>query len=135
MVTWLTRSLLFVVAGAVLAYAVTVHNDHIDLQTTGVILLLVGVFDLLLNFGLALYMRQPPFYDAYASPYPSGRHYPSGRQHPPSRQHPPRGPRASDRVQDRTSDPRPNDRMGDTRAYNDDEFTTRPIRRDHPDWH
>ncbi len=60
MVTWLTRSLLFIVAGAVLAYAVTVHVQHIDLQTTGVILLLVGIFDLLLNAGLELYYRQAP---------------------------------------------------------------------------
>ena len=51
--------MLFIVAGAVLAYAVTVHNDTIDLQTTGVILLLVGVFDLLLNFGLSMYLRHP----------------------------------------------------------------------------
>ncbi len=60
MVTWLTRSLLFIVAGAVLAYAVTAQTEHIDLQTTGIILLLVGVFDLLLNAGLELYYRQAP---------------------------------------------------------------------------
>jgi hypothetical protein len=59
MVTWLTRSLSFIVAGAVLAYAVTVHTRVIDLQTTGVILLLVGIFDLLLNIGLLLYERRP----------------------------------------------------------------------------
>jgi len=58
MVTWLTRSLLFIVAGAVLAYAVTAQTEHIDLQTTGIILLLVGIFDLLLNAGLELYYRQ-----------------------------------------------------------------------------
>jgi hypothetical protein len=62
MVTWLTRSLLFIVAGAVLAYAVTAHVEHIDLQTTGIILLLVGIFDLLLNAGLELYYRQAPHY-------------------------------------------------------------------------
>jgi hypothetical protein len=60
MVTWLTRSLLFIVAGAVLAYAVTAQTEHIDLQTTGIILLLVGIFDLLLNAGLELYYRQAP---------------------------------------------------------------------------
>ena len=57
MATWLPRSLLFIIAGAVLAYAVTVHVDQIDLQTTGIILLLVGVFDLLLNIGLTVYLR------------------------------------------------------------------------------
>ena len=60
MVTWLTRSLLFIVAGAVLAYAVTARLRDIDLQTTGIILLLVGVFDLLLNAALELYYRQAP---------------------------------------------------------------------------
>ena len=59
MVTWLTRSLLFIVVGAVLAYAVTVRNNTVDIQTTGVILLLVGIFDLLLNFGLTMYLRRP----------------------------------------------------------------------------
>jgi hypothetical protein len=58
MVTWLPRSLVFIVSGAVLAYAVTARVDEIDLQTTGVILLLVGIFDLLLNIGLTLYLRQ-----------------------------------------------------------------------------
>ncbi|HEX7105787.1 MAG TPA: hypothetical protein VF218_07480 [Acidothermaceae bacterium] len=73
MVTWLTRSLLFIVAGAVLAYAVTAQTEHIDLQTTGVILLLVGVFDLLLNAGLELYYRSAPRYERRStttSPYP-----------------------------------------------------------------
>jgi len=55
MVTWLTRSLLFIVAGAILAFAITVHTHTIDLQRTGVILLLVGIFDLLLNVGVTMY--------------------------------------------------------------------------------
>jgi hypothetical protein len=67
MVTWLTRSLLFIVAGAVLAYAVTVQNKTIDVQTTGVILLLVGIFDLLLNFGMSMYERRPALMH---NPYP-----------------------------------------------------------------
>jgi hypothetical protein len=67
MVTWLTRSLLFIVVGAVLAYAVTVQNKTIDVQTTGVILLLVGVFDLLLNFGMSMYERRPA---VMHNPYP-----------------------------------------------------------------
>jgi len=58
----------FIVAGAVLAFAVTVHNDRIDVQTTGVILLLVGIFDLLLNFGLSMYERRPA---VMHNPYPS----------------------------------------------------------------
>ena len=70
MVTWLTRSLLFIVAGAVLAYAITVHVQHIDLQTTGVILLLVGVFDLVLNAGLELYYRQAPRSTTVTTAYP-----------------------------------------------------------------
>lgn len=64
MVTWLTRSLAFIVGGAVLAFAVTTktftyHKAGLDLQKVGVILLLVGVFDLLLNFGMSMYLNQP----------------------------------------------------------------------------
>jgi hypothetical protein len=64
MVTWLTRSLAFIIGGAVLAFAVTTktvtfHKATMDLQTVGVILLLVGVFDLLLNFGMSMYLNQP----------------------------------------------------------------------------
>ena len=70
MVTWLTRSLLFIVAGAVLAYAVTAQTQHIDLQTTGIILLLVGIFDLLLNAGLELYYRRAPRSTTTTSAYP-----------------------------------------------------------------
>ncbi len=74
MVTWLTRSLLFIVAGAVLAYAVTARTAHIDLQTTGIILLLVGVFDLLLSAGLELYYRQaPPSTTSTTTAYPQQR--------------------------------------------------------------
>lgn len=68
MVTWLTRSLLFIVVGAVLAYAVTAHVDPIDLQTTGLIILLVGIFDLLLNIALTLYYRQTPLPPSPAPP-------------------------------------------------------------------
>jgi hypothetical protein len=66
MVTWLTRSLIFIVGGAVLAFAVTTdtityhstkHGATMDVHTVGVILLLVGVFDLLLNFGVSMYLR------------------------------------------------------------------------------
>jgi hypothetical protein len=66
MVTWLTRSLLFIVGGAVLAFAVTTktityhstkHGATLDVHTVGAILLLVGVFDLLLNFGVSMYLR------------------------------------------------------------------------------
>jgi len=116
MVTWLTRSLLFIVAGAVLAYAVTWHNDHIDLQTTGVILLLVGVFDLLLNFGLTMYLRQPLHHDVTARADPSRRPYPS--QRPGLSQRP--GPPSAQRP---------------TPTSDDERYATRPIHRDHPDWH
>lgn len=66
MVTWLTRSLIFIVGGAVLAFAVTTstvtyhnpkHGATLDVHTVGAILLLVGVFDLLLNFGVSMYLR------------------------------------------------------------------------------
>jgi hypothetical protein len=66
MVTWLTRSLIFIVGGAVLAFAVTTrtityhstkHGATMDVRAVGVILLLVGVFDLLLNFGVSMYLR------------------------------------------------------------------------------
>jgi len=64
MVTWLTRSLAFIVGGAVLAFAITTktftfHKATVDINTVGVILLLVGVFDLLLNFGMSMYLNQP----------------------------------------------------------------------------
>jgi hypothetical protein len=66
MVTWLTRSLIFIVGGAVLAFAVTTstityhnpkHGATLDVHTVGAILLIVGVFDLLLNFGVSMYLR------------------------------------------------------------------------------
>jgi hypothetical protein len=76
MVTWLTRSLLFIIAGAILAFAVTAHHvtyhrSTLDVQTVGVVLLLVGAFDLLLNFGMLMYMRQPL---RPVDPYPAARH-------------------------------------------------------------
>lgn len=55
---WLTRSLLTMAVGAVLALAVTAHNDTIDIQTTGGILVWVGLLDLLVNAGLLLYRRR-----------------------------------------------------------------------------
>ncbi|HEY3925814.1 MAG TPA: hypothetical protein VGL75_14720 [Acidothermaceae bacterium] len=66
MVTWLTRSLIFIVGGAVLAFAVTTstityhnpkHGATLDVHTVGAILLLVGIFDLILNFCVSLYLR------------------------------------------------------------------------------
>ena len=113
MVTWLTRSLLFIVAGAVLAYAVTVHNKTIDLQTTGVILLLVGVFDLLLNFALEMYYRHPA----------SAHSYQRMEERRPASQQPAYQPRAYER-------PRAYPELDD-----DDRYATRPIRRDDPNWH
>jgi hypothetical protein len=75
MVTWLTRSLLFIIAGAILAFAVTAHHvtyhrSTLDVQTVGVVLLLVGAFDLLLNFGMLMYMRRPT---RLPDPYPTAR--------------------------------------------------------------
>jgi hypothetical protein len=65
MVSWLTRSLVFIIAGAVLAFAVTV--DHLtyrratlDVHTVGWILLLVGIGDLLVNLAMLMYLRRPP---------------------------------------------------------------------------
>jgi len=55
---WLTRSLLTIAVGAILAFAVTVHNSTIDIQTTGGILMWVGLLDLLVNAGLLLYRRR-----------------------------------------------------------------------------
>lgn len=110
MVTWLTRSLILIVAGAVLAYAVTVHNDTIDLQTTGVILLLVGIFDLLLNFALAMYLRQPVHRDEVSRVRTTPR--------------PPEYP-----------NPYPGDGAHPRDQGDGDRYATRPIRRDHPEWH
>ncbi len=119
MVTWLTRSLLFIVAGAVLAYAVTVHNKTIDLQTTGVILLLVGVFDLLLNFALEMYYRHPASTHSYER---AQERRPVSQQ--PASQQPAYQPRAYER-------PRAYPELDD----DDDRYATRPIRRDDPNWH
>lgn len=55
---WLTRSLVLMATGAVLALAVTVNTRVIDIQTTGAVLLCVGLFDLVLNVGLLLYRRR-----------------------------------------------------------------------------
>lgn len=114
MATWLTRSLLFIVAGAVLAYAVTVRNSTVDLQTTGVILLLVGFFDLLLNVGLSMYLRQPP---ASVDPYR----------------------RAADEGERIRRDSARTAIRQPPRAYpelpDNDTYATRPIYRDNPNWH
>jgi len=42
-------SLLLIAVGAVLKYAVTTHVSGIDLQTVGVILMLVGILGLILS--------------------------------------------------------------------------------------
>ena len=121
MVTWLTRSLLFIVAGAVLAYAVTLHNDTIDIQTTGLILLLVGAFDLLLNLALHLYYMGTPL--GSADPYPGpARSYERSAERP-----------APDTAGRRAPLPRPYP-PGDGYPP-DDGYATRPIPRDNPDWH
>jgi hypothetical protein len=86
MITWLTRSLAFIVVGAVLGFALTADhikfdNDRviIDVKAVGVILMLVGVFDLLLNFGMLMYMRQPvrplnPYLAAHTSTQTTATH-------------------------------------------------------------
>jgi len=48
-------SLILIAAGAILRYAVTVHVDGVDLQTVGVILMVVGGAGLII--GLALIAR------------------------------------------------------------------------------
>ena len=55
---WLTRGLVTMAVGAVLAFAVTVHNRTIDIRTTGGILVWVGFLDLLLNMALLLHRRR-----------------------------------------------------------------------------
>ena len=55
---WLTRSLVLMAVGAVLALAVTAHSSTIDIQTSGAILLYVGIFDLLLNLGMLVHRRR-----------------------------------------------------------------------------
>lgn len=150
MVTWLTRSLTFIVAGAVLAYAVTVHNDRIDLQTTGVILLLVGIFDLLLNFALSMYLRQPvrraevSRLSRLDTPRPYASERTSSGPRPVMGSRPAAEPRAA-------AEPRPTARYRPIEPYpprepmppsreqrpvaDDDGYPTRPIPRDNPDWH
>lgn len=134
MITWLSRSLLFIVVGSVLAFAVTVHNNTINIQTSGVILLLVGIFDLLLNFGLSMYLRQPlrpvdPYARAVAATQRSGVPVTTPRNATPAPgiAYPDRP--AVDRSAYRERPVAYPDRADD--GVN----ATRPIRRDDPNWH
>lgn len=46
-------------AFAVTAHTVTYHHATMNVPTVGVILLVVGAFDLVLNFGMSMYLNQP----------------------------------------------------------------------------
>ena len=47
-------SILLIAAGAILKYAVTAHVSGIDIQTVGVILMLVGILGLIVGQGLTM---------------------------------------------------------------------------------
>ena len=51
-------SILLIAIGAILKYAVTAEIDFIDLQTTGVVLMLVGILGLILSL-LYTFMWSP----------------------------------------------------------------------------
>jgi uncharacterized membrane protein YfcA len=50
-------SLFLIAVGAILKYAVTVHVEGVNLQTVGLILIIVGVVGLILGLYLALRPR------------------------------------------------------------------------------
>jgi hypothetical protein len=142
MITWLSRSLLFIVVGSVLAFAVTVQNDTIDIQTSGVILLLVGIFDLLLNFGLSMYLRQPPrSVDPYARAVAATQRgmpvtTPRSTMPTPGVAYPDRPVGYPDRPVGYPDRPTYQDRpVSDPDRADDEVNATRPIRRDDPNWH
>jgi uncharacterized membrane-anchored protein len=63
-------SILLIAVGAILKYAVTAHVSGIDLQTVGVILMLVGILGLILSLlytfvwsDRARRPREPGYYD------------------------------------------------------------------------
>jgi heme/copper-type cytochrome/quinol oxidase subunit 2 len=51
-------SIVLIAVGAILKYAVTAETDFIDLQTTGVVLMLVGILGLVLSL-LYTFMWSP----------------------------------------------------------------------------
>jgi hypothetical protein len=54
-------SLILIAAGAILRYAVTVHVNNIDLQTVGVILMVVGGAGLVIGVALIAQNRSGTF--------------------------------------------------------------------------
>src|SRR3954453_3848829 len=73
MTGWLSRGLVAIAVGAVLAFAVTVRVEQFDIQNGGAIVMLAGIGYLLVHLGLLGWERgwgaQPP----PARPYESGR--------------------------------------------------------------
>jgi hypothetical protein len=65
-------SILLIAVGAILKYAVTAHLSGVDLQTVGVILMLVGILGLILSllytFVWSEAARRRRTYDDYDSP-------------------------------------------------------------------
>jgi hypothetical protein len=68
-------SILLIAVGAILKYAVTAHVSGIDIQTCGVILMVVGILGLILSLlytfvwsESARARREPPPADPYDSP-------------------------------------------------------------------
>jgi hypothetical protein len=73
MTGWLSRGLVAVAVGAVLAFAVTVKVEQFDIQNAGAIILFAGLGYLLVHLGLLGWQRgwgaqRPP-----TSPYQAGR--------------------------------------------------------------
>ena len=74
-------SILLIAVGAILKYAVTAHVSGIDLQTVGVILMLVGILGLILSLlytfvwsDAARRRRGPDDYDAQTRNIPRDRY-------------------------------------------------------------
>ena len=68
-------SILLIAAGAILKYAVTAHVSGLDIQTVGVILMLVGILGLILSLIYTLAWssgarrrRDPDYYEAPPPP-------------------------------------------------------------------
>src|SRR6185437_143440 len=73
MTGWLSRGLVAIAVGAVLAFAVTVRTEQFDIQNSGAIIMFAGIGYLLVHLGLLGWQRgwgaqQPP-----VRPYEQGR--------------------------------------------------------------
>jgi hypothetical protein len=70
---WVSRSLLMLAVGAVLAYAVSYRSAQFNVPVAGLCLIAVGLFDLFLGLCLAMYRRDLADEPRPARPVPPGQ--------------------------------------------------------------